>query len=387
MMLCVSTFFVSFPQNIIGCGPGIDPYDYYTSFFNPDVSVNNNLRPFYYTGYNFLYDEAEPVQTTDVLAEEWKNYCANNVTAKDAKNFVTQFSQKDISNIYFNIEKSQPLKIPDSVKQNSVTKYFVQQKDLEALGYIIYAKKAEPYVTGDYTTWEPIKRDSIVMAKLIKNGQQLYSASKKELFKLKYAYQITRLAFYSGNNEDAIKFYDEYIAANKIESVLQPLSFALKGGAQYKLGNKKEAAYIFSKVFALADVKKVSNYQSFRWAVDSKANRNEYLQLCKNDIEKADMLALFALGSAANETETIAEIAKLNPLNTTLETLIAREINKLEESYLTPALNKQSGGKLFYYTWVEKPTDSTMQAGQAEVENLGSVLLKLSNAKDRKSVV
>ena len=32
MMLCVSTIIVSFPQNIIGCGPGIDPYDYYTSF-------------------------------------------------------------------------------------------------------------------------------------------------------------------------------------------------------------------------------------------------------------------------------------------------------------------------------------------------------------------
>jgi hypothetical protein len=379
MMLCISTFIVSFPQNIIGCGPSIDPYDYYTSFFNPDIATNNNLRPFYYTGYNFLYDEVEPVQTTDVLANEWKNYCSNDVTVDDAKSFITQFSQKDISSLYFNVEKNQPLKIPDSVKQNSMTKYFAQQKDLEALGYIIYAKKAEPYVTGDYTNWEPIKRDSATMAKLIQNGQQLYNAAKKEIFKLKYAYQITRLAFYSGNNEDAIKFYDDFIAANKTVSVLQPLSLSLKAGAIYRNGNKKEAAYIFSKVFALADVKKVSNYESFRWAVDSKANRNEYLQLCKTDAEKADMLALFALGSAANETETIAEIAKLDPSNKTLETLTAREINKLEENYFTPVLNKQSGGKLFYYTWVEMPVDSAMQAGQVQVTKLENVLSSISD--------
>ena len=380
MMLCVSTIIVSFPQNIIGCGPGIDPYDYYTSFFNPDISENSNLRSFYYTGYSFLYDETEPVKTSDVLAEEWKKYCADKVTVSDAKKFVTSFAEKDVNNLYQNIEKKQMLKLPDSVKVNSMTNYFTQQKDMEALAYIIYAKKIEPFVTGEQDGWEPIKRDSALMAIHITNGLQLYAATKNETLKLKYAYQITRLAFYSNNNIGTIKFYDELVAVNKTASVLQPLSLALKAGALYHNDQKNEAAYIFSKVFALTDVKKISNYQSFRWAIVAGADRNNYLQLCKNNTEKANMLVLFALGSVANETETIDEIATLDPFNTSLQTLVAREINKLEETYFTPALNKQSGGKLFYYTWVEMPADSTMQAGENKVKNLTDVLIKLSVA-------
>lgn len=384
MMLCASTFLVSFPQNIIGCGPGIDPYDYYTSFFNPDISENTNLRSFYYTGYSFLYEEKEPVHTVDVLAEEWKAYCGNQITTEDALTFVTSFAEKDVVTLYQNIEQKQKTPLPDSVKANGMTKYFAQQKDLEALGYIIYAKKAGPFVIGEFENWELVKRDSTVMGKLIKNGQQLYAAAKSDIFKLKYAYQITRLAFYSGNNDAAIKFYDDLIVRNRVSSVLHPLSLAIKAGALFRKGEKKEAAYIYSKVFAMGDVKKVSNYQSFRWAIDAGTNRNEYLQLCKSNIEKANMLALFALGGVENEAETILEISKIDSTNSALETIVAREINKLEETYFTPALNKKTGSNLFYYTWVEMPTDSALNAGQTKVKNLEKVLVALAAANKNK---
>ena len=384
MTLCVSTFIVSFPQNIIGCGPGIDPYDYYTSFFNPDISENTNLRSFYYTGYSFLYDETEPLKTTVVLAEEWKKYCDNKVTIEDAKKFVMSFAAEDVARLYQNINNNKNLPIPDSVKTNGMTKYFTEQRDLEALGYIIYAKNVEPFVTGEYESWELIKRDSVTMDKLIKNGQQLYTAAKSDIFKLKYAYQITRLAFYSNNHDAAIKFYDELILPNKSSSVLQPLSLALKAGALFHNGKKKEAAYIYSKVFTMTNAKKISNYQSFRWALDAGVDRNEYLQLCKSNTEKANMLALFALGGIENENETIAEITKIDPYNLALETIVAREINKLEETYFTPALNKKAGNNLFYYTWVEMASDSSLNAGQKKVKNLENILVALAAANKNK---
>ena len=377
MMACVSAFIISFPQNIIGCGPGIDPYDYYTSFFDPSVSPAQNLRPFWYTGYNFLYDEEEPVKTEDLLANEWAAYCGVPVTDADAKAFVMKYSQKDISNLYFNIEKNQPLKIPDSMKRNSMTTYFTGKKDLEALGYILYAKKAEPYVTGSYNSWEAIKRDSLTMAKLIKNGIQLHAAAKNDLMQLKYGYQVVRLAHYSGNYADAVRYYDMYIAPNGSASVLQNLSLALKAGALFRQGKGREAAYLFSKEFNAADVKKISNYMSFKWAVVSGADRNDYLQLCKNDKEKAGMLAMFALGSTQNETGTIDKIFSLDPANPALETITAREINKLEETYFTPTLSKEKGGKTFFYSWGEMTTDSALDAGQKKLQELGGQLEKM----------
>lgn len=358
--VCVSGALVSFPQNIIGCGPDADPYDYYTSFFHQNLPDAQGYKPFYYTSYNFLYDESEPVETSDILAKEWAGYCGATVTAADAKKFVTEFAWKDVNNLYFNIEKNQPLKIPDSVKRNGITNYFLQQKDLEGLGYILYAKKVEPYVSGGASYWELPARDSVAMAKMIKNGQQLLAVAKKEIFKLKYTYQILRLAHYSGRYADVIKWSDDYTANITGNSVLQPLCIALKAGALYKTGNKKEAAYLFSKAFSSSVAKRVSNYLGFKWSVNSAAQRSDYLQLCKTNTEKAGMLGLFALGTTNNEINTIKEIYSLNAGDDVLEVLAVREINKLEEQYLSPLLQKEKGAKGFFYSAYQNRTDSAI---------------------------
>ena len=83
---CISTAIVSFPQNIIGCGPGVDPYDYYTSFFHQNLPETDNYKPFYYTGYSFLYDSMNRSLNQILLADEWAAYCDAPVKSADAKN-------------------------------------------------------------------------------------------------------------------------------------------------------------------------------------------------------------------------------------------------------------------------------------------------------------
>ena len=381
----ISAAMVAFPANIIGCGPGVDPYDYYTSFFHQNLPEANGYKPFYYTGYSFLYDEAEPVSQSDALADEWANYCTPAVKTEDAKMLVNKFAWKDLNNLYYHLEKDQPLKIPDSVKQNSMTAYFMQSKDFEALGYIMYAKQVEPYVTGSYDSWDAIKRDSLKMAKLIKSGQQLYAVAKKDLIKEKYAYQVLRLAHYSERYNDVINWYDEYTAKLNTNTVLTPLCLALKAGALFRSGKQKEAAYLFSKVFAASKVKRVSNYLGFKWAVDSKSDKKEYLNLCKNDTEKASMLALFTMGSANNDLDNLKEIFKLNPANEELELLVVREINKLEEKYFTPALQRAQGGKTFYFTWTEADSDSIITNAGTEVKGLVDFFHEAAQSKSVKN--
>ncbi len=357
---CVSTALVSFPQNIIGCGPDADPYDYYTSFFHQNLPDAKSYKPFYYTGYTFLYDETEPVTTADVLSKEWALYCGNAVTATDTKKFVTEYSLKDLNALYLHIEKNQPLKIADSVQRNSMTAYFIKSKNLETLGYLIYAKKASPYVTGGADEWESPVRDSVKMDKLIKNGLQLYNAAKDDFIKLRYAYQIIRLAHYSGRYTDAIEWHDAYAATSSNTSVVKTLCLALKAGALFRTGQNKEAAYLFSRVFAESDVKRISNYLGFNWSVNSEASRNDYLALCKTDAEKANMLALFAMNSVSHETVSMKQVYQLDPANDVLEVLAVREINKTEEKYLTPLLRNEKGGKTLIFSWIDTVSDSAL---------------------------
>lgn len=376
---CVSAALVSFPQNIIGCGGETDPYDYYISFFNQHISTNKTYQPFYYTNSYFLYDKDEPMPVSTVLAKEWSEYCGNGVTEKDATQFVNKYALKDVTNLYYGIEKKTPLKLPDSVKHNSMTNYFIKNNDTEALGYIMYAKQVEPYVYSE-SEWEGPKKDEVKVTKLIKNGNQLYTAAKKDIFKLKYAYQILRLSHYSGDYANTIIGYESMVASNNTKSVLQPLCLALKAGALFKTGNRKLAAYLFSKAYAMSDAKKISNYLGFTWSIKSEADKNDYLAQCKNDEEKANMLTLFSLNTVGNDVATVTDIFKLSPSNSALEVLAVREINKLEERLLTPTLQQEKGIKQIYINYSDK-VDSIMQLAKTDAIQLTKLLHSISQSK------
>jgi len=357
----------------------MDPYDYYKSFFHNNLPDAKGYRPFYYTGYNFLYDDAEPVSVSTLLSEEWAGYCGSPVKPKDAWMLVNRFSAKDLSNLYYHIEKNQPLKIPDSVGRNEMTKYFIRQKDLEALGYLIYARQVEPQVNWGNDNWDPPARDSLKMAKLIKNGQQLYAAAKKDLFRQKYAYQVLRLAHYSGRYEEVTRLYDELkVESNNSSPLLSPLCLALKAGALFRTGQRIESAYLFSKAFAAGTAKRISNYLGFTWSIKRDGPREVYLARCRNDKERAGMMGLFALNSTGDERETIQQIYALDPASEVLEVLAVREIGKLEEKYLTPRFQKQAGGFSFNRVYMPEYSDSTISASGMEIRELSSLLHKIA---------
>jgi deoxyxylulose-5-phosphate synthase len=99
---------------------------------------------------------------------------------------------------------------------------------------------------------------------------------------------------------------------------------ALKAGALLKLGQKKEAAYFFSKAFAGGKAKKVSNFLGFRWSVQNnndsaKVDEPAFLQQCKSDKERATMMALFAMHGQATRVNDIRKIYALNPAAEELE--------------------------------------------------------------------
>ncbi len=375
----ISSFLISFPQNIIGCGPEYNPYDYYVSFFHQNLPEVKGFQPFYYIPTVFLYDEQEPIKIVDLLASEWAGYCGRPVTDADAKAFLIKFNWKDIAKIPAVINKNKQVKMPDSVLRNSMTAYFLKNNNAAALNYIVYAKQAEPFVTGDADSWQPLVRDSAQMSLLINKGQKLYATTKEDFLKLKYAYQITRLALYSKNYKVASNTYDSLVAPNPTKSVLKNLSLSLKAGAINGLGNKKQAAYLFSKSFNNSVSKRISNYISFQWVADFKADRNDYLSICKNDNEKAGMLALFAFGSTQNEFPAIKNIYELDADNNELEVLVVREINKLEEKYLTPLLQKtKTRSKSIFYQY-DAPSDIAINSAVKEMEELSIFLGTISD--------
>jgi hypothetical protein len=211
--------------------------------------------------------------------------------------------------------------------------------------------------------------------------------ASKDFVKLRYAYQVLRLSHYSGRYQDCGAIYDEIIQPNPSESVLHDLGVSLKAGALFRLGQKTQAAYLFSRQFSKSNVKKIANYMSFVMCTNGmdETARKKCLSLCANDEERADLLGLFALGSNEPEIETLKTISKIFPGASMLEQLAVREVNKTEDNYLSPTLSKQKGGAKLFYSWGDELARGNSVAWKKEAGELSLFFHTLAQSNSTKN--
>ena len=156
----------------------------------------------------------------------------------------------------------------------------------------------------------------------------MHAAAKKDFFKLKYGYQVMRLAHYSGQYKEAVLYYDRFVAGNSSTSILQYSALSLKAGALYRTGNKQESAYLFSKAFAASPVKRMSNYLGLLWGTDHTISKDSYLAYCQNNEEKASLLGMMSIFGTQEEFASMKEVYRLDPKSSILELMAVREIGR-----------------------------------------------------------
>ena len=336
-------FLIAFPYNIIGCAGSDDPYDYYTGFFDYRLGNNNSLQAFYYT-YDFLWSRDEPVDQWEVTARDWIDYSGVQASPKEAKDLTGNYTYAQLQGLYTQAEKGTATKLPDSVMRNRLVTALVTNKDLEALGYLMYLRKIEPYVQV-VDSWDPPAKDISKSNAWANNGISLYNAVKKDFFRQRYAYQVARLNLYGMDPDGAIQWADKE-AIKPISPSIHELTEAIRAGALYRRGDKAQSAYRFCQLFAEGKMKKVSNYYGYH-VYTHKIPTGLILGYCKTEKEKANVLATIAMGNPSLDLTTLERISRLSPGDTLLDMLAVREINKIEEKYLSR--NMPSSGASFAY--------------------------------------
>lgn len=339
-----------FPQNIIGCGPTEDPWDYYTSFFSHDAVPQKNFEPFYYTGLVRFYaentDEENNQPYNKKIIEEWRHYCKEQPSAKDVISFVYSSTTNDIQ------KAIDQIKTGNTSSDNAMIKYLVTAKDFQALNYLLLAKQSESL--GSLDPWGATpKKDSLAVNKYIEAARTFLKESKNDFLKTKFAYQLCKLAFYNSRFSDCIQWYNQFLEGKSYS--VRELALSYKAGSLFRSGKNKEAAYNFSKLFSSSSLNKKGVFIGFLWSTnycDSELE-NDYLSFCKSDKEKATMLAMFAMHGTQYRLASLRKVYSLDSHCELIPLLATREINKIEEKYLTPVLSKGKGGKQYYYSWNE----------------------------------
>ena len=329
-------FFLDLAFNL-ACGPEIDPYDYHTSFFHNNIQGEPGYKPFYFNSYTFMYSNTEPESEAGINVKEWVTYLGKNVNVADVDKVMYRLDSKTDSILVSQYLKAS-LPLPDSLAANTFLKSVIANKP--ALKYYIFAKATERLVNYYTNPWDPSPVDTAGMLKQSVLALKNAAAEKDSFLKLRYYYQAQRLLHYAAKYNEASKVYDENIGGAASVSHVKVWALALKAGELRWLGDTLHSAYLFSKIFAQYPERRIQAYINFtRLHIKPEL----LLPLAQSNAEKAVIDAIAGFGKQEIDANALEQVYALDPESPMVGVLLVREINKLEEGYLSPKL--ADGGK------------------------------------------
>ena len=334
--------FVLKPQEVSqsACAGGYGGITYY-KFLDPDIINQPDNKPFFFT-FERLYDyewSEESGKIKDNLTE-WKTYFNNQPATKDLQKLIYKASVKTTQQILDFVKGTRPALSPQW-RSNSAVVYLKAKQSTDVLKYLIFAKKCEPFVINQDYRWDaPTAKNQTAMQDLIIKGTATYRATNNAFLKMRYGYQLVRLAHYAQRYQQAVALYDQLIQplARQSNSLIQYWAMAHKAGALMLNNQKPEGARLFAVVFDHCPSRRVQAYASFK--VVSNTEFQQILTQCKNSKEVAAVYTLRGLKPYANAIEEMQNIYKVAPDSPYLSLLLAREINKLESNLLSSDLSK-----------------------------------------------
>jgi hypothetical protein len=336
LILIVSTSLLITTGIILACG-GEDFSDFYNSFFAPETSNTPESKPFYrssqtFYDYNYFGDTINTIDTTNLY--EWKTFFAQKVSAHDLKFLIYQSRIGEIDTCIYFI-KNDKFPIKKHLLKNSLLSIEDKALAKEFLFYLGFAKRCEPFSTYSPEGWndgnkEDLRSDVNGMNKLVNGGEKAMINVKSPFIKERYAYQVTRLLFQSGQYEACIDFYNQNNNLFTSKNSILYRTMGYVAASQYKLKNYSAANYMYAVIYDHCEPMKISSFESFH--PQEETDWKGSLALAQNNREKEVLWQL--LGISADPLRTMKEIYNLDPKSNLLDLLLVRAVNINEESFV-----------------------------------------------------
>ena len=366
----ISIFIIGIAVDL-ACSGEDDPYDYYVSFFHNNVQGEHNYGAFYLS-YNYVFSETEPESEPEINSKEWAAYFGHGVKEADITRAMYRLKKQDDS-VMVRDKLIAFGKIPDSLKNNSFLTSITSGKYDAALKYYLFAKGIERTANTIYYRWDPTPVDTVRLRSAGLEALQLGKTEQGDFLKLRYFYQAERLLHFSKDYKKAMAVYDEYIGNFKSNSHIKGWALSLKAGEVRRLGDSVKAAYLFSKVFALYPERRIQAYKNYNFC---KVSAEEVAKLAVNDRERAFIYTIDGFSNPELTMANLEHVYNFDPKSEAAGVLLTREINKLEEKYLTTKLNEKLTGNFNYYK--DKYADSLNKVSIAHLQLLRKFCIKLS---------
>ena len=333
-----------------------DSRDVFFYFFDPGLARDARLRPLSFAGLPAAtpsWDSGGDARKDNLDA--WAEHRQGRFTAEEIEKIVYHSPLEGLKALTITaLARTAPA---------VVQRFAAAREDLD---YLIFAKRCEPLVApqADYDPWaDKDWRDYPAMASLLEDGKRRRQQAKDRFIRDRYAFQIIRLARYSGAHEQAVKLFDEYFPGLPEKGMIYYWSLALKAGALKRLERAAESAYLFSLVFERCRSKRFEAYHGFR--IDSDEAYRDCLKLCRDARERSVVLFLHGLDFDNSALEEMAAIYRELPDSPHLEVLLTREIARIERKLHGASINERAG----MWDWPLRDPDDVFHRNRERLES------------------
>ncbi len=331
-----------------GCSP-VDRSFRGFSFLDPAIVDPEAKAAPFFLPFAEIYEAfggQELVQVTDNVTE-WRERFCNQPKAKDIYQVVYKASRGAMERIRM-AALNPRFELDPTYRGNSFARHLARNRCIEVIDYLLFAKECEPHVTLTADPWEKTPRNEVLMNALIDDGAALIPDIESHYVRVRYAYQVIRLAHYSGQYERVLDLYDELRPlADNDSSLVDYWIEGHRAGALTRLGRNVEAAYLYAQIFDNCPSKRESAFRSFRIKTDEEWR--QCLLMCNNDQERIALYALRAHAADSRAVEEMEKIYDLDPTSEHLEILLVRELSKLEKNLLGLPFNRNREANRRYH--------------------------------------
>ena len=356
-LLLVAVVLTAFMGKSFACGWDDGDW-YYYNLFSQEIMNDPVYRPFLLT-YDTKYYTNDTLRNGNI--EEWQKYLGLNYD--DTKYLVFKSSRDDLQKL----TKGQKASDPKLAFANAE---FVK-KHKQALLYLAYAKYLEPYMRVipdpelDVYFWywdEQYEHNAgdLDYEKVKTVLTRSWNAESDDELKLRYGYQLVRLAHYTRRYQEAIDLFDQYVKPLNMRTEMYYYALSQKAGALRGLGENEKANREFIHVFTNSVDLKTQAYSSMTFGDrDSWANFNDFVAGAADDKERIEIYFMMGYSDFSNPVNEIEKIVAIDPNAIQAKVLMVRTVNLVERSLLPSSLSwKPEENKSRYPSWGEY-TDET----------------------------
>lgn len=303
---------------------------YYYNLFNQEIMSDERYRPFLLI-YGSRYFTNDTLRNGNI--EEWRQYLG--LSYDETKYLVFNASRSDLQNL------SKGKRAVDENLSFASADFMKNQK--QALLYLAYAKYLEPYmriIPGEDTDfyWDLPEYEhnagDLDYEKVKTVLTKSWNAESDNELKLRYGYQLVRLAHYTRRYQEAVQLFEQYVEPLKMRTEMYYYALAQKAGALRGLGETQRANRDFIRVFANSYDLKTMAYTSLTMGWDNEINFADFVAGAADNNERNDIFFMMGYSDFNNPVNEIEKIVVTDPNAIQAKVLMVRAINMLERRML-----------------------------------------------------